>query len=221
MAMLEASGWTRAPSKGGYACIRVAVGARQPLTTAPPVATCGASCRLVCDSLAQPCHPERRTAVSLCRHFRQRLCWARTNVLDVGGTVRWLAIWEELGGAPALCSRRFRIPAFTAFRSVTTVIMEKSNVHCTQLSRLQVLRAVVWRLPVVAMPVMASSDAMSSLWLGCVRDGRDRDWAVAFKTPRVHRVVARAMARVGQWAARWVCEALARRELGNVAPTRS
>ena len=38
MAMLEASGWTRAPSKGGYACIRVAVGARQPLTTAPPVA---------------------------------------------------------------------------------------------------------------------------------------------------------------------------------------
>ena len=66
-------------------------------------------------------------------------------------------------GAPALCSRQFRIPAFTAFRSVTTVIMEKSSVHCTQLSRLQVLRAVLWRLPVVAMPVMASSGAMSSL----------------------------------------------------------
>ena len=74
---------------------------------------------------------------------------------------------------------------------MTTVIMEKSNAHCTQLSRLQVLRAVVWRLPVVAMPVMASSDVMSSLWRNCVRDGRDRDWAVAFKTPPVQRVVTR------------------------------
>ena len=99
----------------------------------------------------------------------------------------------------------------TAFRLVTTATMETSNVHCAQLSRLQVFcnAADVAKDSDTAVPVAAtrsgddgdgggggarsSSGALSSLWLDYARDGPDRDWAVAFRTPPVQWVVATAL----------------------------
>ena len=132
--------------------------------------------------------------------------------------------WEELDRqehqrfARRFDVRQYRIPAAkigsrtcTAFRLVITAIMETSNVHCTQLSRLQVFcnAADVAKDGGAAATrggdygdgdgggAHSSSGALSSLWLDYARDGPDRDWAVAFRTPPLHRVVATAMGLVG------------------------
>ena len=111
--------------------------------------------------------------------------------------------------------------------------METSNVHCAQLSRLQVFcnAADVAKDSDMAVPVAAtrggddgddggggacsSSGALSSLWLDYARDGPDRDWAVAFRTPPVQWVVATALGlggvaetgSPGSWSLRQVYQA--------------
>ena len=61
----------------------------------------------------------------------------------------------------------------------------------------------------------SSSGALSSLWLDYARDGPDRDWAVTFRTPPVHCVVATALGlggftetgSPGSWSLRQVYQA--------------
>ena len=61
----------------------------------------------------------------------------------------------------------------------------------------------------------SSSGALSSLWLDYARDGPDRDWAVAFRTPPVQWVVATALGlggvaetgSPGSWSLRQVYQA--------------